>query len=195
MFDFAGDRWVKLVITGVPAVSPNGVHITEVDVHDASAGTADTWFFMGDSITTAAFDRRNQPSFAACVHDRHAGFFPMMLNGGIGGTASGEGARRVNDWIANNPDVHFWAIGYGTNDAANDTSDTSSFRANIETIVERLRAAGRVPIITTIPYANDGHHMQHPELQSRDRGRAPGERAADRSRSLRMVSRASRRAA
>lgn len=164
VFDFAGDRWVKLVITGVPAASPNGVQITEVDVHDASAGTNDTWFFMGDSITAAAFDRKHQPSFATCVHDRHAGFFPMMLNGGVGGAASKDGAGRVNDWIAQNPDAHFWAIGYGSNDSAGDASDTTSFRANMSTIVERLRAAGRVPILATIPYANDGHHINVPSF-------------------------------
>ena len=56
-FDFAGQRWVKLVITGAPAVSPNGVQIDEIGVHDASRGVSDAWFFMGDSITAFAFGR------------------------------------------------------------------------------------------------------------------------------------------
>ncbi len=159
LFDFAGDRWVKLVVTGVPASSPNGVQLSEIDAHDASAGADDTWFFLGDSITAFAFDRgpSHQPSFAACVHDRHAGYFPMMINGGTGGAKSAEGAAHIDDWIARNP-AHFWAIGYGTNDSAGDASDATEFHANMLAIVQHLKAAGRVPILATIPYASDGQH-------------------------------------
>ena len=163
-FDFAGQRWVKMVVTGAPAVSPNGVQLGEIDLHDASAGATDTWFFMGDSITAAAFDREpaRRPSFADCVAQRHPAFFPMMIAGGTGGTTSRDGASHVDEWIARNPDVRFWAIGYGSNDAAGDARDITTFRASLELIVSRLRAAGRVPILATIPYASDGQHAGIP---------------------------------
>jgi len=163
-FDFAGKRWVKMVVTGVPAESPNGVQISEIDVHDASSGASDTWFFMGDSITALAFGRAQQPSFATCVHDRHASFFPVMLDGGIGGTTSRDGAARVDDWIAENPDARFWAIGYGSNDSAGHATDASSFRNDMRKIVSRLRAAGRVPILASIPYSTDGQHEGIPSF-------------------------------
>ncbi len=159
-FDFAGQTWVKVVVTGTPAVSPNGVQLSEIDVHDISAGAQDSWFFLGDSITALAFNRSkaHQPSFAAWVNTWHAEYFPSMIDGGTGGAKSDDGAAHIGEWLARNPDAHFWAIGYGTNDAAGNTSDPSAFRRNMKTIVDAVLAAGRVPILATIPYATDGQH-------------------------------------
>ena len=166
VFDFGGMRWAKLVVTSTPAVSPNGVQITEVDVHDATLGASDTWFFMGDSITAFAFDQgaAHAPSFAALVHERHPDFYPAMIDGGIGGETASNGAAHVDDWLARNPDMHFFAVGYGSNDSAGDNADTSGFRASMETIVRRLKSAGRVPILATIPYASDGQHAHVPDF-------------------------------
>jgi lysophospholipase L1-like esterase len=163
-FDFAGQRWVKLVITGTPARSPNGVQIDEIRVHDASRGAGDTWFFMGDSITAFAFGRppASGISFADRIHQRHATHDPAVVNGGIGGHKSDEGLARVDTFLAQNPDARFWAIGYGTNDAAGDARDTARFQANLQGIIDRVRAAGRVPVLATIPAASDGHHRHIP---------------------------------
>ncbi len=163
---FLGQRWVKLVITRAPKISPNGVQINEVEVHDASEGTQDCWFFMGDSITAFAFARgpSHGPSFAERIHTRHPRHMPATINGGVGGDKSDQGAARVDDWLARSPDAHFWAIGYGSNDAAGDTTDTAAFRANMEKIVRHVQAAGRVPILARIPYASDGHHAGIPRF-------------------------------
>jgi lysophospholipase L1-like esterase len=165
-FDFIGQRWVKLVVTGVPATSPNGVQIDEIDVHDVSAGAGDAWFFMGDSITAFAFggSSAQKSRFAERVHERHPSYFPAVVNGGIGGEKTDEGVRHIESWIANNPDARFWAIGYGTNDAAGDAVDPARFKTNLEAIVFRLKRAGRVPILATIPFASDGKHPSIPEF-------------------------------
>jgi|HubBroStandDraft_1064217.scaffolds.fasta_scaffold11996_3 acyl-CoA thioesterase-1 len=165
-FDFTGQRWVKFVVTRTPAESPNGVQISEIDVHDVTAGARDSWFFLGDSITAFAFERApaHQPSFAAWVHERHAEYFPAMINGGTGGDKSDEGAAHIGDWLARNPDLHFWAIAYGTNDAAGNTSETTRFRANMQAIVDKIRESGRVPILATIPFASDGQHGSIPKF-------------------------------
>ncbi|HSQ66391.1 MAG TPA: GDSL-type esterase/lipase family protein [Polyangiaceae bacterium] len=157
---FMGQRWLRFVVTGAPDVSPNGVQIDEVALYDASASEADTWFFMGDSITATAFGNaaKGAQRFASIIHSRHAAYFPVVVNGGIGFTKSGDGAARVDEWIARNADAHFWAIGYGTNDAAGNERDTTQFRRNLVTIVDRLQKAHRVPILATIPYATDGQH-------------------------------------
>jgi acyl-CoA thioesterase-1 len=164
--DFTGQRWLKLVVTGTPAQSPNGVQITEMDVHDVTAGATDTWFFAGDSITALAFNRApaHQPSFAAWVHERFPAYFPAMIDGGTGGNKSDEGADHIDDWLARNPDVHFWAIQYGTNDSAGDSTDTTRYRANMQRIVDHVLAAGRVPILATIPFASDGQHGHVPDF-------------------------------
>jgi lysophospholipase L1-like esterase len=163
-FDFTGQRWVKLVVTGAPAESPNGVQIDEIEVHDVSAGVGGVWFFMGDSITAMAFGRppKGEPGFAARVHEEDVRAFPAVINGGVGGAKSDDGVRHVDAWLARSPDARFWGIGYGTNDAAGDEGDTSRFRANMGTIVDRVLAAGRVPILATIPFASDGHHRNIP---------------------------------
>lgn len=165
-FDFAGQRWVKFVVTGAPAQSPNGVQIDEIDVHDVSAGVSDSWFFMGDSIVAFAFGRPPAPdlAFAAVVHQRRPRHFPAVINGGIGGEKSDEGVRHIDEWLAQNPDSRFWCLEYGTNDAAGDASDTSRFKSNLETLVGRIQKAGRVPILATIPFASDGHHRNIPRF-------------------------------
>ena len=96
------------------------------------------------------------------MNEQRPGFFPAMIDGGTGGDKSDEGAAHVGDWLARNPDIHFWAIAYGTNDAAGNASDTTQFRTNMQTIVDRVRAAGRVPILATIPFASDDQHRNIP---------------------------------
>jgi lysophospholipase L1-like esterase len=113
-----------------------------------------------------AFDRApaHQPSFATWVNIRHPGNFPAMIDGGTGGDKSDEGAAHIDDWLARNPDAHFWAIAYGTNDAAGNESETDRFRKNMQTIVSRVRDAGRVAILATIPFTSDDQHRNIPRF-------------------------------
>lgn len=159
-FDFAGNRWVRLVITGPSKTTYQyGVQMDEVDLHDISAGADDTWFFLGDSITAKAYDRapKHQPSFSELIAKKHPGFFPMMLNGGIGFEKTTEGLKRLPALLKEHPEVHFWAIGYGTNDAAGNGTDTAGFEQNLVAMVKMIQAAGRVPIIARIPFAPKEH--------------------------------------
>ena len=156
---FSGMRWVRFVVTSAPAKSPNGVQLDDVSVHDASSGATDTWLFMGDSITAFAFGRQCPPqaSFSALVAQRHPGHQPLVINAGMGGEKSADGRRHLADWLARNPDIHVWGIGYGTNEAAGDVVDAASFRESLREIATTLAAAGRVPILARIPYASSGH--------------------------------------
>jgi len=158
-FDFTGMTWVKMVITAAPPnISPNGVQIGEIDVHDVSAAGAglpeDTWFFMGDSITAFAFDRSqvHQPSFAKTVSAESAGFYPAMINGGIGGETSADGLARLQNALTFNPDYRYFVLSYGTNDAGHNVG-TSVFQSNMQSMITMLQAAGRVPVIPHIPWA------------------------------------------
>jgi lysophospholipase L1-like esterase len=159
--DFAGQRWVKMVVTEPPARSPNGVQLDEIEVFDVSGGVTDSWFFFGDSITAMAFNRTtpsHQPSFAALVHERHPRFFPAMVDGGVGGARLDDAVQHVDEWLALNPDMRFWAIGFGTNDAAGNVPDTAHFVQQLSTIVSKVKAAGHIPIVARIPYSSDGGH-------------------------------------
>ena len=162
-FDFTGKSWVRFVVTETPANSASGVQIDEIDIHDLSASTAtapnDTWFFMGDSITAFAYDRApaHQPSYATSIGAKHTSYFPAMINGGIGGESSVHGVAHIDQWLALNPDYSFFALAYGTNDAAGNNPDTTTYRKNMQTIIDHVKAAGRIPILARIPYAIGGH--------------------------------------
>ena len=162
--DFAGKSWVKMVVTGTPTNAAGNVIIAEIDVHDISAtGTGlpeDTWFFMGDSITAFAYDRRmaNQPSFAELIHTAAPAYMPAMINGGIGSELTANGLARLDEMLALNPDYRFFAITYGTNDSWGDKTDTSLFRSNLQAMIDKLKAAGREPVLSHIPYSDDGAH-------------------------------------
>ena len=167
-FDFVGQRWVKLVVTSAPAKSPNGVQIDRIDVHDISGGASDTWFFMGDSITAFAFGSSvpKGKGFAADVQRRHPGYYPAAINGGIGGDKADEGVQHVDAWLRENPDARYWAIGYGSNDSAGDSTDTARFKKNMQTIIDRIKAAGHIPVLARIPYSTDGQHSTIPAFNA-----------------------------
>jgi acyl-CoA thioesterase-1 len=148
--DFTGKSWVRLTVS----LAPQGVDLDEIDVHSLPPSRPDTVFFMGDSITSVSFNRvpAHQPSYAEAVHGSDVAFFPAMIDGGIVGDLSADGASHVSSWLALNPQFMIWALGYGTNDAMqNALPDT--FRANLQTIIDHVKAAGGVPILARIPYS------------------------------------------
>jgi acyl-CoA thioesterase I len=159
-FEFDGRSWVRLSITGAPDPT-SGVSIDEIDVHDASDGTDDSWLFFGDSITAFAYDRdtpADQPSFAENIHALYPGYFPALINGGIGGETTNDGLRRLATALQLNPDYHYVGIGYGTNDAWSNALSPAQFRTNLQSMIDRIVAAGRVPVLARIPFSPDGNH-------------------------------------
>jgi acyl-CoA thioesterase-1 len=167
--DFAGMTWIKMTITAAAAnESPNGVQIAEIDIHDTSATAPglpdDTWFFMGDSITAFAYDRAaaHQPSFARAVNTATPSFYPAMINGGIGGELARNGLARLQRALDLNPDYRFFALSYGTNDAAGGQVPPATFRTNMQDMIDMVKGAGRIPVIPHIPSAGDGGHPMIP---------------------------------
>jgi hypothetical protein len=168
-FDFDGKSWVKMVLLKAPENSPNGLSLQEIELFDLSNGGTDSWFFMGDSITANSFDRestKHQPSFAELVHAEHPKFFPAMICGGIGGENSSNGLDHLDEWLAVAPDFKYWAIGYGTNDAAGNSANTAPFEQNMDAIAQKVLAAGRVPIFARIPFAADDGHQNVPAFNA-----------------------------
>lgn len=160
-FDFANQTWVRFSVSAPTQKSaPNGVTIDEIAIHDASQGVNDTWFFLGDSISAFAFDQESpahQPSFADVVHTQNSAYFPLMLNGGIGGISSKEALERLPKTLEANADAKIWAIGLGTNDAAGDATSAVQFKLNMQAIIDKLKAAGKTPILARIPFASKEH--------------------------------------
>jgi lysophospholipase L1-like esterase len=160
---FAGAAWVRLTVNGVtPVAGDRTLLIDEIDIHDASRGTADTVFFMGDSITASAFLRCDplQPSFARLMHEAVPDYFPAQINGGVAGISSDWGMERIDRWLAEAPDYKVWAIAYGTNDAYRERP-SPVFERQIQTLIDRAREAGREPVLARIPYTDNAQKDEH----------------------------------
>jgi lysophospholipase L1-like esterase len=151
---FAGQSWVKMTITkGQVDASQPYVFMDQVDLYDVSQSLNDTFFFSGDSITGMAYNRydANQPSYAELVHAAYPQHFPAMLDGGLGGWTSDGAVQNIDQWLALNPDIHYWLLEWGTNDAFDQVSP-AHFQANLQILVEKIKQAGHVPILAHIPY-------------------------------------------
>jgi acyl-CoA thioesterase I len=147
---FAGQRWVRMVVTRLPEkVSPWGLFLDEIELHDLSAGGDDVWVFLGDSISAGVFDRADErrPSFAESVAVLHPGYTPAMINAGLPRLRSWEAIDRVDQVLALNPEATVVAITLGSNDA-----DLDKLRAALGGIIDKIQAAGKIPLLARIPY-------------------------------------------
>src|SRR5204863_1788432 len=147
--------------TRVSDGSPQNVDaLFNLDVHDASQGVQDSWIFFGDSITANAMGQTSVAggtvgNFAQLIHAAKPTYYPAAEAGGIGGWAAADGAAHVATWIASFPG-RYVALSYGTNDANGgcNTDSLAAFLADYTTMVNAVLAAGKVPVVPTIPWAN-----------------------------------------
>ncbi len=154
LLPFAGESWVKMTITkGQAQASQQAIPIDQIDLYDVSHSLNDTFFFSGDSITGIAYNRfdEDQPSYDELVHAAYPQRFPAMLDGGMGGWTSDQAVQTIDLWLRLNPDIHYWPLEWGTNDAFNQVSP-ANFQANLQTLVTKIKKAGHIPIIAHIPY-------------------------------------------
>jgi lysophospholipase L1-like esterase len=88
------------------------------------------------------------------------GFYPSAVNGGMSSwltstflsTNPSSGQAYIKDFLQAFPDAHFVTLNLGTNDVNGGVS-ASTVLANMETLVQDVIAAGRVPVVPTIPWA------------------------------------------
>ncbi|GAC1353803.1 MAG: hypothetical protein NVS4B12_04140 [Ktedonobacteraceae bacterium] len=166
LFSFANQSWVKMTVTkGQMQATQPYVFIDQVDLYAVSASLDDTYFFSGDSITGMAYNRfaENGPAYVDLVHAAFPQRFPAMLNGGLGGWNSEGAAQNIDLWLALNPDIHYWLLGWGTNDALENVSP-DHFRAQLQVLVDKIKKAGHVPVFAHIPYVV-GRNLEQ-EVQS-----------------------------
>ena len=156
-FPFGNQQWVRFVVT--EAQTPGvAIRIDEIDVHDASAGTSDSWMFVGDSITAAAFSRSLfSGNFPERIHAVVPSHFPLMIGAGVGGTSTQTGVAHIDEWIAAHPHMQNWVVSYGTNDASNmDPQFAPAFGERLREIVRNLQAAGKTVFVPRIPSRTGG---------------------------------------
>ncbi len=155
---FAGQSWVKMTLTEPPDnPAQDSLLIDQIECFDVSQNANDTALFEGDSITALAYNQfdEHQPSFSELIHQADPAIYPSMLDEGLGGRTSFDAVNGIDEWLALNPDIHYWLLGWGTNDALQQV-DPAQFGANLQVVVTKIRAAGHTPILALIPAYQTG---------------------------------------
>ena len=153
--EFAGMSWIKMtVLAAQPQPSQPYVRIDELEVFDAQELGDESYFFSGDSITATAYNRfaGNLPSFADDLRSCAPHNYPLTIDGGFGGQDSSDAVQGIASWLALLPDMHYWLLGWGSNDALDQVSP-AVFRANLQAVVTAILEHGDVPVLAQIPYS------------------------------------------
>lgn len=145
-----GSEWIRFVQL---AGSSN---LDEVRFHDQDALGADSWFFVGNSITEESFKwYRPDTTFPEHVAILDGNRSPAIVRAGISGVAAVEVARSIDDYRRHAKGVGYWAIELGTNDALrNRAAGVDEYRSALIAIVEGALANEAVPIVARIPATN-----------------------------------------
>ena len=151
-FSFTGYSWVKLICDTI-----SGGQLDELDVWDASAGTDNTFAFLGDSLSVRGTQRYTyfgggvQPSFQENTNT-NTGRYPLQLSAGVAGQSAAGWATDIASVLALYPDVKYWAIGIGMNDGATMPGAISTWRTNMQTVIDAILADGRIPILARVSW-------------------------------------------
>ena len=158
-FNFSGYTWVRMSITSIASTSV-ALRIAQIDVHDVTEGLDDHWMLLGDSFTAHAVDRAQVDTiYSDLIAKFRPNYFPCVIGAGHGGFTSQDVLDRIDAVLEDNPDVKFYAICLGINDAA--AMDTAQFHSNMRQIVEKIIDAGGIPVLSRTPYGWGISHDDH----------------------------------
>ncbi len=143
LLNLAGANWIRLRSTR--SSNPASIAI-EMDVHSAPEGASDSWLFMGDSVTGWAAHLFSD--LPARVNALAPSRWPAVIGAAIGGSNTGSALGVIDETLANYPG-RFVALCYGTNDG-----NDSNFSNNLEALILKVIAAGKVPVIPHMPWSN-----------------------------------------
>ncbi|HEX3048045.1 MAG TPA: SGNH/GDSL hydrolase family protein, partial [Bacillota bacterium] len=159
VLNLTGYNWLRLNISALHTQGGSSTSIN-FDVHNASQGVQDDWIFYGDSITAGGIAVYGTNSFGQMVNNGKPGYWPVAENGGIGGIFSWNGAQKINEWLSVFPGKYV-GIAYGTNDSWGNQTGASAYYTYTETIVKAVLAAGKVPVVSMIPFSTNNDIAQY----------------------------------
>lgn len=147
LVDLGGANWVRISVSKSSSSSVVGL---DFDVHSAPNGATDSWLFMGDSITfmSTSYLFSDLP---ARVHELDPERWPAVIPAAIGGTNTITALDALDATMAGFPG-RFVVLAYGTNDHPNEY--------HMEELVQKVIAAGKVPVVPHMPWAADSRIQQ-----------------------------------
>jgi hypothetical protein len=139
LLELGGANWLRMNVTEGTDASVS----LELDVYSAPNGAADSWLFMGDSITymtmTHAFS-----NLSNLVNATRPDHFPATIDAALGGTNTFTAKDVIEDTLKDFPG-RYVVLAYGTNDHANDF--------HMEELVQKVTAAGKTPVVPHMPWS------------------------------------------
>jgi hypothetical protein len=150
VFAFAGMSWVRFTIN---AFQGGGyAQITSMDIYDASNGTDDSWVFLGSGPSRGTYSNASAPSFQDVIHTCHPSYMPATINLADLGGGAAYLAQNIDAWLALNPEMHFWVLAYGLDDAnycgtPGALTDPAGFAGTLQGVITKIVAAGHVPVL------------------------------------------------
>lgn len=161
--NLTGYNWVRINVTGITGSASNNNCAINMDVHDAHLGVQDDWIFYGDSITQRGFMHDDQAGIGFIlpqqINNQKSGWFPLWECAGEGGWTATDLQPNFATFLALFPGKYV-AINMGTNDANLGGTYVTNFSSNMTNMVQQVLAAGKVPIIPTIPWLNTSTQAQ-----------------------------------
>ncbi len=154
--DLTGYNWVRIHVTATWGGTGGGTDVgLNLDVHDASAGYFDSWIVYGDSIAANGLrvipiDSPSTDTWARLIEGR-LGRTPAQEQGAWAGMNSSSGVAWLDTWLPLFPGQYV-ILAWGTNDANGQVS-VAQFKQNLLTMVDKVQAAGKTPVLGTIPWA------------------------------------------
>lgn len=160
LVDLDGGNWVRMTVT--KSSDPNGT-LFDLDVHSAPHGASDSWLFMGDSITHLATGTHPYMDIPAQVRAKDPERWPVIIPAAIGGTNTGSAKLSIDETLKYYPG-RFVVLGYGTNDHKPSIGMNGEHLGfDMEPLVEKVLAAGKIPAIPHMPWADvDGIQAEGP---------------------------------
>jgi hypothetical protein len=155
---FTGYNWLRMRVLTVNGSAGNLDAEFNLDVHDASAGSTDSWAFFGDSITQDDMGHDEPSNFPQQINVPHPNYFPSQIDGGVGGWTAGSplqvnpttGNSYWSGFLAATP-AHFISVDFGTNDANSGVSP-ATFKSQMQSLINAVEAAGKVAVVRLIPW-------------------------------------------
>ncbi|HZC04095.1 MAG TPA: choice-of-anchor D domain-containing protein [Ktedonobacterales bacterium] len=170
-FNLSGYNWVRMSVTVTKGSSGNYAAAFNVDIYDASAGVLDSWLFLGDSITAEGMAHANIAGgpwtggdYAQLVNTDNPSYYPLQIDGGMGGWTSDTGAQNISA-LMNNFIGHYVGLAFGTNDANQgvllSSTQIQHYYANVLTMIDAVQNAGDIAIVPFVPWGCSGRLGQN----------------------------------
>lgn len=115
-----------------------------------------TWLAFGDSLTQDAF--ATNMAWRNLLGENG----PAPINAGVRGDTTTTALARLDGALRDNPNARYVGVAFGTNDVWGRMT-VEQFTMQLQQIVERVKAAGKVPVIATIPYSPESALARLPD--------------------------------